>query len=1005
MKKFLAVMLSLLMILPIFTTYAFGDTGSSSPDVTSQATNIANQATIEIDGENILDSVRTEVLVDGNRESGTKSPSTRTFSYILSFDETSYFTDVIIVCNGKGTLATKNSLSGGETFDEIQYNITVLTATFYKEDKVLYTETKDVSKMTEWHIKKPLMADKIVVTVGNEDCPRSSASYIWEIETYALTGIELCDVQLHNIASSAEFSFDSYREDDPETPENEKTDPWWAVKWSALTDGNVETGTHSPKGGQYSFFMSYPKEYLFSEITFYCNGRGTLVGNGQKLEEYVYNNSMVQILLYDIDGELVYDSKDISVSGLEAKIDPYVEAATIEFRMFNGKHSGAEYMWEIQTMVETGNHLFEMTDSANPTCDESGYKEFSCHCGKVIKQIVPATGFHQWDDGVILEGNEATNEANGILTKTCALCGSTGEFDIPATGHNWNTGTVVPPTCTDGGYTKYECLDDGCTLSYTADPKQATGHDWDDGEVITPAKVGVEGLERLTCRACGNTRDVKIGALKYSTNTEAFNIKEACDSVTVKYNTESDLYKPDITTEGEKLLAEEDVWRMFDDNNDTRWYAPPGSTVEIILDRTYYITHGDISATSNWARFDVFFYYDDQLNASSGTDNFQAFDLSNPKVSDMSAALKYGSKVNKIVISVNHAKWPNGNAAKIHDIHLTVHACEVIEENYYLPEAADARYTPATCTVDGKTVSICPVCDLETPVTLPHDEWGHTPGTLEIIEPPTCSTYGTAKSTCTDCSFAIEEIKVPPTYVHEFTQEVTFMDALCGFMGIKQIVCPGCGKVGSQEPIPATGAHNYDWVEKYPSTFTSEGENSWECTGCACVDPAVGTTKFEAIEKKTIEEELITFEGCSIRVTDYIGLRLTYRLNLEYFDVLGYECDIRVISEVTNAEGVTKTVESYGKYSEGKYDAETGEVSVVLNPYSVYDEYEVKTYVRLMNFLGVEYVDCEMDLSDYDANNNEKVSVYEVVKYLVDNKQVPDSKLEPLFNEIVAGKK
>ena len=997
-------MLSLLMILPIFTTYAFGDTGSSSPDVTSQATNIANQATIEIDGENILDSVRTEVLVDGNRESGTKSPSTRSFSYILSFDETSYFTDVIIVCNGKGTLATKNSLSGGETFDEIQYNVTVLTATFYKEDKVLYTETKDVSKMTEWHIKKPLMADKIVVTVGDKDCPRSSASYIWEIETYALTDIELCDVQLHNIASSAEFSFDSYREDDPETPENEKTDPWWAVDWAALVDGNREFGTHSPKGGQYSFFMSFPKEYLFSEITFYCNGKGTLSAYNTPVPEYVYNNSMVQILLYDINDALVYDSKDISVSGLEAKIDPYVKASKIEFRMFNGKHSGAEYMWEIETMVETGNHLFEMTDFANPTCDESGYKEFSCHCGKVIRQVVPATGFHQWDEGVVLEGNEATNETNGILTKTCALCGSTGEFDIPATGHNWSTGTVVPPTCTDGGYTKYECLDADCTLSYTADPKQALGHDWDDGEVITPAKVGVDGKAVLTCRVCSAKKEMKIPALKYSTSTTSFDVKNSSDDIKVVYNTSDELYKPDATGD-EKLLETEEAWNMFDNDISTYWYAPTGSTVEILLDRTYYLTKGEFLATSNWASYSVFFYADGEKTATFSTGGFQELNLNNPKKMDMSKSLKGGTKVDKIVIKVELAKWPNGNAAKVHDINLVVHACEVIEENYYLPEAADARYTPATCTVDGRTVSICPVCDLETPVTLPHDEWGHTPGTLEIIEPPTCSTYGTAKSTCTDCSFAIEEIKVPPTYVHTFTQEVTFMEALCGFMGIKQIVCPGCGKVGSQEPIPATGAHNYGWVEKYPSTFTSEGENSWECTGCACVDPAVGTTKFEAIEKKTIEEELITFEGCSIRVTDYIGLRLTYRLNLEYFDVLGYECDIRVISEVTNAEGVTKTVESYGKYSEGKYDAETGEVSVVLNPYSVYDEYEVKTYVRLMNFLGVEYVDCEMDLSDYDANNNEKVSVYEVVKYLVDNKQVPNSKLEPLFNEIVAGKK
>ncbi len=1001
MKKFLAVMLSLLMILPLFTTYAFGD---ASENISSQATNVANQANISIEGDNILGSVRTEVLVDGNKESGTKSPRTRTFSYIFDYDEVFYFTDIVLVCNGKGTLANKNSLNGGETFTDVQYNITELTASFYKEGKLLYTETKDVSKMTEWHIKKSLMADQIVVTVGNEDCPHSSAYYLWEVETYAMVGVDLCDVQLHNIASSAEFSFDSYREDDPDTPENEKTEPWWAVDWAALVDGNKEFGTHSPKGGQYSFFMSFPKEYLFSEITFYCNGKGTLSAYNTPVPDYVYNNSMVQILLYNIDGELVYDSKDISVSGLEAKIDPYVEAAMIEFRMFNGKHSGSEYMWEIETMVETGEHLFEMTDSANPTCDESGYKEFSCHCGKVIKQIVPATGFHQWNEGVILEGNEATNTANGILTKTCELCGSTGDFDIPATGHNWDSGTVVPPSCTDAGYTIYKCSDTGCTLSYTADSKQATGHDWNDGEVITPAKVGVEGLERLTCRICGETRDAKIGALKYSTTTIAFDVKNSSDDLDVNYDTSDPLYKPDVTTEGEKLLAVEDAWRMFDNDISTYWYAPTGTTVEILLDRTYYITKGEFLATSNWASYSVFFYADDEKTATFSTGGFQEFNLNNPKKMDMSKALKGGTRVNRIVIKVDSAKWPNGNAAKVHDINLTVHDCEVIEENYYLPETADNKYVPATCTQDGRTVSICPVCERETVVTLPHDEWGHTPGNLETVVPPTCSTPGVARSNCIDCPAVIENIPIAPTYVHEFTKEITFMEALCGFMGIKQYVCPGCDKVGSQEPIQATGNHKYDWVEKYPATFTSNGENSWECTGCACIDPSVGTTKYEAIDKKTIEQELITFEGFSIRVTDYIGLRLTYKLNLDYFEELGYECDIRMITEVTNAQGVTKTVESYGKYSLDKYDAETGEVSVVLNPYSVYDEYEVETYIRLMNFLGVEYVDCETDIADYDANSNGAISVYEVVKYLVDNNKVPDSKLVPLFDEIIAKK-
>ena len=1000
MKRLLSLTLCLLMILPLFSTYALGDSGVN---ITSGAKNIANQANITIEGETILGFVRPEVLVDGDKSTGTKSPNSRIFSYIFSYDSVCYFTDFVIACNGMGTLASGTGLTDGGSVTQDTYNVREVTLSFYNDGKLVYTETEDVSQKKEWTLKQSVLADQVYVTVGNKELDRSVNYYMWEVELYAIEDMELCDVQLHNIASDAEFSFDSYREDDPDTEENEKTDPWWAVDWAALVDGNREFGTHSPKGGQYSFFMSFPKEYLFSEITFYCNGKGTLSAYNTPVPEYVYNNSMVQILLYDINDTLVYDSKDVSVSGLEAKIDPYVKASKIEFRMFNGKHSGNEYMWEIETMVETGSHIFEQTDFANPTCDEAGFKQFSCHCGKVIRQVVPATGFHEWDEGVVLEGNEATTEANGILTKTCELCGTTGDFDIPALGHNWDAGTVKKPTCTEEGYTEYKCSDPGCTLSYTSDSVSATGHEWNDGEVITPAKVGVDGKSKLTCRVCGDTKEMKIPALKYSTSTTSFDVKNSSDDINVVYNTSDEQYKPDATG-GEKLLETEEARNMFDNDISTYWYAPTGSTVEILLDRTYYLTKGEFLATSNWARYSVFFYADGENTATFSTGGFQELNLNNPKKMDMSKSLKGGTKVDKIVIKVEEAKWANGNAAKVHDINLVVHACEVIEANYYIPDTADARYTPATCTTDGQTVSICPVCELETLVTLPHDEWGHTAGALTPVTEPTCSTPGVATSTCVNCPFVFDDIPIEPTYIHEYTEEITFMEALCGFMGIKQHICPGCGKVGSQEPIPSTGVHNYGWVEKYPSTFTSEGMNSWECSGCACIDPAVGEPKYESIEKKTIEKELITFVGASIRYTDYVGLRLTYKLNLEYFDVLGYECDIRVITEVTNAEGVTKTVESYGKYSLNKYDATTGEVSVVLNPYSVYDEYTINTKVRLMNFLGIEYVDCEMDLTGIDGNENGAISVCEVAEYLLDQGGNINSSVKTLYEAIVDGK-
>ena len=60
---------------------------------------------------------------------------------------------------------------------------------------------------------------------------------------------------------------------------------------------------------------------------------------------------------------------------------------------------------------------------------------------------------------------------------------------------------MVPPTCTEDGYTLYTCS--VCGYSRKSDQKNALGHDYQKTTVSATAQAG--GYTRHTCRRCGDT--------------------------------------------------------------------------------------------------------------------------------------------------------------------------------------------------------------------------------------------------------------------------------------------------------------------------------------------------------------------------------------------------------------------------------------------------------------------------------------------------------------------
>ena len=997
MKKIASLILAVLMLIPAFTCFAFAGGVNEAVAVAEnphEGTNIASLATVEYSGA-ITTKYDPNKLIDGDRTTGTNTGRTESYTFALVFDKAYYFTDVVVCLNGEGTLPNGSSVAENYRIDEV-------VITMYKAGEQVLTQTVDTSSLQEFVIEAELAADRIEIYRDQSDIATASRGndFLREIETYMIEK-EFCNVEKSNIAAEA-FIYGTG------TGEGDYCDNWWAWNPKALVDGKKDVGTHSPKGFNYSVVVEFTRDYLISELVLALNGKGYLDdGSGITLEEAQMNVSQIRVVLFNLDGEEVYNSKSLGVDSTEIKVDPFVEACKIKIEIANGKGDGSEFLWEIETYVEEGSHIFEETDTLNPTCNQPGYIEYSCHCGKVIRKSVPATGFHIYDDGVVTK--EATATENGILTKTCYSCYEPKNFDIPATSHNWGAPIVLEPTCEAEGSTTYKCMGcdvSGCTATYVTDIVDALGHDWNDGVVTKKASVTSYGEKKFTCMrdGCGKTETRKTRKLLYTDNTEEFSFDDVNYTTNVTYNKTNKYNGEDSVTsynEESKYYPLQDPSGLVDDDLTTYWHGTNGTTYEIVFDREYAFTKGTIYASGNSVFFKIEWIDEyDEVTATyttKWTTVNNGCDKNNPIAVSLDDSLVGGAVAKKILITITGAKWENGAALTMHGLDFVTHSCVVDETDYV---KSGSGYKAPTCTEDGYCNAVCPVCKYEKRVTLAADRYGHnTPNVTPDVN-ATCSTAGYGHGTCTKCQETVENIVIPALGTHVYDTEFVYMKATCGSVGISQIICAGCGRVGSQSPIPATNEHTCEWVEDYCSSYTDGGKEIFACTGCGLPSDDNGV-KERPIAQKELSDDFLTFVGYSIRTTGYAGIRLTYKIDMEKLAEIEYECDVRIITYVTNAAGVTKSVESYGKYSEDRY-AETGEFSVVIKPSSYYDEYEVQTVVRLMNFRGTEYVD--FDLGALSTDTNGKISLCEVAESVLASGTTLGTNEKKFYEEIVAGK-
>lgn len=639
---------------------------------------------------------------------------------------------------------------------------------------------------------------EIVIEIGKSinklEVSPIEGTYIAEIESTVGEAKTVCDYKETNVAKESTISHDG--------------EHFWAIDFTKLVDGNKQTGSASPKGYNYPIYLTFKEEYFFTSIALVCNGQGSIANIGET-EGMVYNNPQITVKLYDQFDQLVYDSGAIDTSRmLELVVAPNVSAAKIEFIILGtGNRNGREFLYEVEAYAKSGDHVFDEVSKTAPTCNEKGKIEYNCPCGASYTEIYGEVVFHNWADGQTIKAPSATE--NGEIEFLCKHCGEAKIEKLPATNHNWDSGTIIAPTCTDGGYTVYKCTDSGCNLEYTNNYTYKTGHIFVDGVVTKQSTRLNFGELTYTCvnEGCNETKTELIRLATYKDSTFIItkdNVKEINSSINED--------RKDAILDGSTTGN----W----------WKAPSGGTLEIILDREYVLTNAEFYIWSNWNtvkiqlfKENVAFnpeYEEGEANprwievCKFESGSFQNEDNSKPSVT-FANELDGGKGVSRILLTSVSDKSSgalnNWSGIVYYEAVLTAHKCEYTEGDFI----RDGSFIDATCSTDGSCKAYCGVCEQEATIVLDKETYGHKYGELVVETAPKCNAQGKGYYICSEenCRYK-REVVIEKSTDHSFTEQTVLFAPTCEKMGVGRLMCSLCGAQGYEYPIPQTSVHVYE---------------------------------------------------------------------------------------------------------------------------------------------------------------------------------------------------
>ncbi len=529
-------------------------------------------------------------------------------------------------------------------------------------------------------------------------------------------------------------------------------------------------------------------------------------------------------------------------------------------------------------------------------------------CGTIMNKAA-----HTWNEGVVT--THATCTTDGVKTYTCDVCKHTKTVTIPKVDHqyewkhdetnHWQECSVCGNTIdkAEHTYAPHKCEETAtCTKAGCGYVKSAGQHSWNDGEVTTPATCTTDGVKTYTCKVCSETKTETIKASGHSltkveavaaTCTEGGNNEYYTCSVCKK------VFKADKTTEttvadetlaalGHKLTktdakaatcTEPGNSEYYTCGNCGKFFSDADGKTEIVKD-SWVIKALDHDFTGAWVNTDAAGHYH-KCSRCDATDTVvkHTFNGKPCNEEDKCTVCGYVKAAGVHAWGTAEYKWSDDYKSCTATVKCT--NCEAVETDVAF---IGISTTPATCTVDGKTVYTATFSsNLFTTQTkeVTIDKLGHTYG-APVWSWSEDGKTATATFTCTREGCTAE------TTGHAQTVTATVSG--------KQKVAPTCTDKGTTtytakvtfetkdytdtkdvQDIPALG-HKLTKTAAKAATCTEPGNNEyWTCRVCKKVFKADKTTE------TTVAAETLAALGHKMTKTEAVTPTCAAGGNNEYY--------------------------------------------------------------------------------------------------------------------------
>ncbi len=409
----------------------------------------------------------------------------------------------------------------------------------------------------------------------------------------------------------------------------------------------------------------------------------------------------------------------------------------------------------ISATAEQGTYTFKATDKA-------GNSEIY-----TINLSDPCSAGHDYISSII----SPTCTSGGYTKYTCSRCGTEYTNNtVSAFGHSYTAKTTAA-TCTNGGFTIYTCT--RCNYSYKGNTTSATGHSYT--ATVTLSTCMSTGYTTYKCTKCGYS---------YTGNTTAA-LGHSYEAVT----TSSTCTKEGYTTYK--------CTRCGISHTDSPTQATGHSYVASITEPTctergytiFICTKCSDTYRDNETEALGHNYANKIVSASCMESGYTVYICTRCNYSYTGSSTQ----------PTGHSYVTTTVAATCMNGGYSLHTCSICRESYRdnITQPLGHNYISATrettCTQGGGTVYTCQVCGYEYSDNNGTYPKGHN-YTTTIITAPTCTTEGLRRSVCDDCGDTFATVIAANGHNYVITDAVSENG-----ITTRTYTCDKCGDVYTQE--------------------------------------------------------------------------------------------------------------------------------------------------------------------------------------------------------------